>query len=65
VVEPKKDGKFVVRKMTEKEHFRFMGFNDNEINFGDLSYAQLCRCAGNGWDINLVSKIMKRIFELK
>lgn len=63
VVEPKKDGKFRVRKMTEKEHFRFMGFKDGEIDFGDLSYAQLCRCAGNGWDVNLASRIMKNIFE--
>lgn len=64
VVEPKINDKFVVRKMTEKEHFRFMGFKDEEINLGDLSYNQLCRCAGNGWDVNLVSKIMKKISEL-
>ena len=65
VVKPKKDGKFIVRKMTEKEHFRFMGFKDGEINMGNLSYTELCRCAGNGWDINLVSKIMKNILKLK
>jgi DNA (cytosine-5)-methyltransferase 1 len=64
VVEPIKDGQFMVRKMTEKEHFRFMGFKDGEINFGDLSYAQLCRCAGNGWDINIASKIMKEMNKL-
>tara|TARA_Y100000310_G_scaffold342963_1_gene448493 strand:+ start:3230 stop:4186 length:957 start_codon:yes stop_codon:yes gene_type:complete len=62
VIEPKKDGKFRMRKVTEKEHFRLMGFKDGEINMGDLSYTELCRCAGNGWDINIVSKIMKKIF---
>jgi len=64
VVEPKVNEEFKLRKMTEKEHFRFMGFKDGEIDFGDLSYAQLCRCAGNGWDINMASKIMKKIFEV-
>jgi len=63
VVEPKKDGNFRVRKMTETEHFRFMGFKDGEIDWGDLSYVQSGGCAGNGWDINLVSRIMKKIFE--
>lgn len=64
VVEPKKDNKFQLRKLTEMEHFRLMGFKDGEIEFGDLSYSQLCRAAGNGWDINVVEKIMKNIFEL-
>lgn len=63
VVEPKKDGKFRVRKMTEKEHFRFMGFKEGEIDWGDLSYVQSGGCAGNGWDVNLASKIMKNIFD--
>jgi DNA (cytosine-5)-methyltransferase 1 len=62
VVKPKRNKKYIVRKMTEKEHFRFMGFKDKEIKMGDMSYSQLCRAAGNGWDINLASKIMKRIF---
>lgn len=62
VVEPKRNGEFRVRKMTEREHFRFMGFKDGEINLGDMSYAQLCRCAGNGWDVNVASKIMKKMF---
>lgn len=63
IVEPKKDGNFRVRKMTETEHFRFMGFKDGEIDWGNLSYVQSGGCAGNGWDINLVSRIMKKIFE--
>lgn len=59
VVEPKINGKFKLRKMTPKEHFRFMGFKDGEINLGDMNYSDLCRCAGNGWDVNLASKILK------
>lgn len=51
-----------VRKMTPKEHFRFMGFADDEIDLNGFSYNQLCKCAGNGWDVNLTSKIMKKIF---
>ncbi len=64
VVEVPKNGKYIVRKLTEFEHFRLMGFDDGEINFGDLSYSQLCKRAGNGWDINVASLIMKRIYEL-
>lgn len=63
VVEPKKEGKYRVRKMTEKECFRFMGFKDGEINLGDLSYVQSGGCAGNGWDINLAGKIIEKIFK--
>lgn len=61
IVEPKKDGKYRVRKMTDKEHFRFMGFKDGEIDWGDLSYIQSGGCAGNGWDINLAGKIIDKI----
>lgn len=63
IVEPPKNGKFVVRKLTEREHFRLMGFKDDEIDFGDLTYIQMCKRAGNGWDINLASKILKNIYE--
>jgi DNA (cytosine-5)-methyltransferase 1 len=62
VVEPPKDGKYIVRKLSKKEHFRLMGFNDGEFNFGNFSYQQICKRAGNGWDVNLVSKILLKIF---
>jgi DNA (cytosine-5)-methyltransferase 1 len=62
VVEPKTNGHDKVRKMTPKEHYRFMGFENDEIDLNGFSYSQLCNCAGNGWDINLASKIMKKIF---
>jgi DNA (cytosine-5)-methyltransferase 1 len=64
VVEVKPNGHDKVRKMTPKEHYRFMGFEDDEIDLNGFSYHQLCNCAGNGWDVNLVSKIMKKISEL-
>jgi DNA (cytosine-5)-methyltransferase 1 len=64
VVEVPRDGKFIVRKLTEFEHFRLMGFDDGEINFGDLSYSQLCKRAGNGWDVNLAALLFSKIYEL-
>lgn len=62
IVEPPRNGKFVVRKLSKKEHFRLMGFSDNEFNFGEFSYQQICKRAGNGWDVNVVSKIFSKIF---
>lgn len=62
VVHPPQNGKYVVRKLSVNEHFRLMGFDDGEMKFGSFSYQQLCKRAGNGWDINLVSRIMKNIF---
>ena len=63
IVEPPIDGVFRVRKLSKAEHFRLMGFDDGQIDFGEQSYQQICKRAGNGWDINLGSIIMKTIFE--
>ena len=63
IVEPPKNGKFIVRKVSTFEHFRLMGFDDGQIKFGDMSYSQICKRAGNGWDINIASIIMKNIFK--
>lgn len=51
-----------VRKLTPKECFRLMGFLNDEINLEGLSDNQKYKLAGNGWDINLVSKILKEMF---
>ena len=51
----------IVLKLTPKECFRLMGFKDN-INLEGLSNTQRYKLAGNGWDINLVSKIFKQMF---
>jgi len=40
-----------------------MGFLDDEINLDGLSDTQKYKLAGNGWDINLVSKIFKEMFK--
>lgn len=60
---PQKNGDLIVRKYSVNEHFRLMGFDDGEINFNGQSYQQLCKRAANGWDVNLVSKIFKKIFK--
>ena len=62
VVHPPKKGKFIVRKLSMTEHYRLMGFDDGEFNFGNQSYQQICKRAGNGWDVSLTGKIFKQIF---
>jgi site-specific DNA-cytosine methylase len=52
-----------IRRLTPKECFRLMGFLDDEINIKGLSDTQCYKLAGNGWDINLVSKILKKLFK--
>lgn len=53
------------RKLTPKECFRLMGFLNDEINLEGLSTAQKHDLAGEGWDINLVSKIFEKMFSTK
>lgn len=62
IVEPRQGKKPWVRKLSIAEHYRLMGFHDGEFKFGDFSYQQLCKRAGNGWDINVVSMLLKNIF---
>jgi len=54
---------FRIRKLTPKECFRLMGFFNDEIDLEGLSNTQRYKLAGNGWDINLVSKIFKEMFK--
>lgn len=68
VIESHKD-KEVVRKMSVTEQFRLMGLEglniDNrkiDITFNNQSYTQLSKRAGNGWDVNLVTILLKHIF---
>ena len=71
LVEPPRDGKEIVRKFSEYELFRLMGFRispdktESEIDFAGLSYSQLAKRAGNGWDINVVERLFKRLIETK
>jgi DNA (cytosine-5)-methyltransferase 1 len=62
IVHPPERNKLMVRNYSVDEHFRFMGFEDGEIDFNGQSYQQLCKRAANGWDINLASKIFEQIF---
>lgn len=51
------------RRLTPKECFRLMGFLNDEINLDGLSDTQKYKLAGNGWDINLFSKVFKQMFK--
>lgn len=62
IVHPPIGNKLLVRKYSIDEHFRLMGFKNEKLKYGDLSYQQLCKMAANGWDINQVALIFKNIF---
>ncbi len=63
VVEAGKEGREIVRKLSIAEQFRLMGFKNDELNTAGLSYTQLSKRAGNGWDINVVGTLLKHIWE--
>jgi len=50
-----------IYKITEKEMFRIQGFLNDEININGISYNKCIDLAGDGWDVNLVSKIYKNM----
>jgi DNA (cytosine-5)-methyltransferase 1 len=52
-----------LRRLTPKECFRLMGFLNDEINLDKLSDTQRYKLAGNGWEINIASKIFKELFK--
>jgi DNA (cytosine-5)-methyltransferase 1 len=52
-----------IRKLTPTECFRLMGFLNDEINLDGLSNTQRYKLAGNGWEINVVSKLFKQMFQ--
>ena len=49
--------------MSLDEQFRFMGFEDGELNYANQSYSQLSKRAGNGWDVNLAGILLNHIFK--
>jgi DNA (cytosine-5)-methyltransferase 1 len=68
IVEPIKDGHEKVRKLSIDEHYRLMGFKMNkefkEIKFPPgQTYSKIGKCAGNGWDVNLVAILLHHIFK--
>lgn len=67
IVEPPVKGQDRLRKLSIDEHFRLMGFEINEkkreIAFPkNLTYRELGERAGNGWEINVVTVLLKHIF---
>lgn len=52
-----------IRKLTPREAFRLMGFLNDEIDLSNLSNTQKYKLAGNGFEINVVSKIFKQMFK--
>jgi DNA (cytosine-5)-methyltransferase 1 len=52
-----------LRRLTPKECFRLMGFLNDEINLEGLSDTQRYKLAGNGQDVNMVTKIFERMFK--
>lgn len=51
------------RELTPKECFRLMGFFNDEIKLDGLSKSNLFDLAGNGWDINMMSKVFREMFK--
>jgi DNA (cytosine-5)-methyltransferase 1 len=51
------------RVLTPKEWFRLMGFLNDEIKTDGVSDTGLYHLAGNGWDINVASKLFKNLFD--
>ncbi len=54
----------IIRNLTPFEYFRLMGFQKDEINLEGISNTRRYNLAGNGWDINLVSKIFQKMFNV-
>jgi DNA (cytosine-5)-methyltransferase 1 len=53
------------RFLTPREQFRLMGFFEDEIKLPNVGKGALESLAGDGWDMNLVSKIFKEMFKDK
>ena len=54
-----------VRRLTPKECFRLMGFLQDQIDITGLSDTQAYKLAGNGWEIQTVSKILSELLRPK
>ncbi len=62
-----KENKFFINNevivLMGKEHFRLQGFLRTKIDLKGMSENELKDLSGDGWDINLVSKIFKNMFK--
>jgi hypothetical protein len=52
-----------VKEINKVYQMDFREFLNDEINLAGISDAQAYRMAGNGWDINLASKILKNLLQ--
>ena len=59
---PMVNNNMIFRRLTPKECFRLMGFLNDEISLEGISDSQKYKLAGNGWDINLFSKVFKSLY---
>ena len=59
------DGDLRIRKLTPRECFRLMGFDDSDFDKveGNLSNSQLYKMAGNSIVVNVLEEIYKRLFK--
>jgi site-specific DNA-cytosine methylase len=51
-----------LRRLTPNECFRMQGFLNDEIDLSNLSDTQKYKLAGNGQDVNMVTKIFEKMF---
>lgn len=60
-----KDGSYRIRKLTPRECFRLMGFDDSDFDKveGNLSNSQLYKMAGNSIVVNVLEEIYKQLFK--
>lgn len=60
-----KDGSYRIRKLTPRECFRLMGFDDTDFDKveGKLSNSQLYKMAGNSIVVNVLEEIYKQLFK--
>jgi len=62
-----KENKFYINNevivLTGKEQFRLQGFLNDEIDLTGISENKLKDLSGDGWDINIVSKIFKEMIK--
>jgi DNA (cytosine-5)-methyltransferase 1 len=56
-----KEGK--VRRLSPRECFRLMGFLNDEIKLDGISDSAAYKLAGNGWEINVASLVLKNMLE--
>ena len=64
VIEPMVGKNYKVRKLSVREYYKLMGFDDSfDILLGSESYSSCCNRAANGWDVSLAAQIFSNILK--